>query len=67
MLGLICDVMFTTHSAVNKIDFTAPDKRGYLGPVVRNVVSLTSLLLVKMLTVLVSTMSNSYLFFAEKM
>ena len=33
-----------------------------LGPVVQSVVSLTSLLLVKMLTVLVSTISNSQVF-----
>ena len=37
------------------------------GPVVQRVVSLTSLLMVKMLTVLVSTISNSLVFFAEKM
>ena len=37
-----------------------------LGPVVQSVVSLTSLLVVKMLTALVSTVSNSVIF-AEKM
>ena len=38
----------------------------YLGPVVESVISLTSLLVVKMLTVLVSTLSNSQVFFLEK-
>ena len=38
-----------------------------LGPVVQSIVSLTSSLVVKMLTVLVSTTSNSQVFFAEKM
>ena len=36
------------------------------GPVVQSIVSLTSSLVVKMLTVLVSTISNSQVFFAEK-
>ena len=34
----------------------------YLGPVVQSIVSLTSLLVVKMLTVLVNTISNSQVF-----
>ena len=34
-----------------------------LGPVVQSIVSLTSSLVVKMLTVLVSTISNSQIFF----
>ena len=38
-----------------------------LGPVVQSVVSLTSSLVVKMLTVLVSTIPNSPVFFSEKM
>ena len=38
-----------------------------LGPVVQSIVSLTSSLVVKMLTVLVNTISNSQVFFAEKM
>ena len=37
-----------------------------LGPVVQSVVSLTSSLVVKMLTVLVSTISNSKVFLLEK-
>ena len=37
------------------------------GPVVQNVVTLTSSLVVKMLAVLVSTISNSQVFFAENM
>ena len=36
-------------------------------PVVQSAVSLTSSLVVKMLTVLVSTVSNSQVFYAEKM
>ena len=36
------------------------------GPVVRSIVSLTSLLVVKMLTVLVSTVSNSHVFLLKK-
>ena len=38
----------------------------YLGPVVQSVVSLMSMLVGKMLTVLVSTVSNTQVFFAEK-
>ena len=38
----------------------------YLGPVVQSVVSLTSSFVIKMLTVLVSTISKSQLFFADK-
>ena len=37
-----------------------------LGPVVQSVVSLTSSLVVKMLTVLVSTISNSHVFLLKK-
>ena len=37
-----------------------------LGPVVQSIVSLTSLLVVKMLTVLVNTISNSQLFLLKK-
>ena len=36
------------------------------GPVVQSVVSLTSSLVVKMLTVLVSTISNSHVFLLKK-
>ena len=38
----------------------------FLGPVVQSIVSLTSLLVVKMLTVLVNTISNSYVFLLKK-
>ena len=38
----------------------------YLGPVVQSIISLTSLLVVKMLNVLVSTISNSKLFLLKK-
>ena len=37
-----------------------------LGPVVQNIVSLTSLVVVKMLTVLVSIISNSQVFLLKK-
>ena len=37
-----------------------------LGPVVQSIVSLTSLLVVKMLSVLVSTISDSQVFLLEK-
>ena len=46
---------------------TAPGQAEYLGPVVQSIVSLMNLLVVKMLTDLVSTISNSQVFFAEKM
>ena len=39
----------------------------YLGPIVQSIVSLTSSLVVKMLTVLISTISNSQLFLMKKM
>ena len=39
----------------------------FQGLVVQSIISLTSSLVVKMLTVLVSTISNSQVFFAEKM
>ena len=38
-----------------------------LGPVVQSIVSLTSSLVVKMLTVLVSTICNSWVFLLKKM
>ena len=44
-----------------------PDKRGYLGPVVQIVVSLTSSLRVISLTVLADSIHNILIFFAEKM
>ena len=40
--------------------------RIYQGPVVQSIISLTSLLVVKMLTVLVSKMSNSQIFLLKK-
>ena len=42
-------------------------KKNVLGPVVQSIVSLTSSLVVKMLTVLVSTISNSQVFSLKKM
>ena len=38
----------------------------YQGPVAQSIISLTSLLVVKMLTVQVSTISNSQVFFQQK-
>ena len=43
------------------------DEDDALGPVVQSIISLTSSFVVKMLTVLVSTIFNSQVFFAEKM
>ena len=40
--------------------------QGYQGPVVQSIISLTSSLVVKMLTVLVSTISNSQVFLLKK-
>ena len=42
------------------------NKKKYLGSVVQSIISLTSLLVVKMLTVLVSTISNSQVFLLKK-
>ena len=41
-------------------------KTNFLGPVVQSIFSLTSLLVVKILTVLLSTVSNSQVFVLEK-
>ena len=43
-----------------------PDQPAHLGPVVQSIVSLTSLLVVKMLTVLISTITNSQVFLLKK-
>ena len=48
-------------------DREGQDCTAYTGPVFQSIVSLTSSLVVKMLTVLVSTISNSYLFLLKKM
>ena len=42
------------------------DRRRTLGPVVQNIVSVTSLLVVKMLTILESTRFNSQVFLLKK-
>ena len=42
------------------------NKKTNLGPVVQSIVSLTSLLVVKILTVLLSTVSNSQVFVLKK-
>ena len=49
-----------------QFDPIALDNRGIQGPVVQSIVSLTSLLVVKILTVLVSTISNSQVFLLKK-
>ena len=41
-------------------------KTPYQGPIVQSIVSLTSLLVVKLLTVLLRTISSPQVFFAEK-
>ena len=51
---------------VNTVESTN-NQMWHQGPVVQSVVSLTSSLVVKMLTVLVNTISNRQVFFAEKM
>ena len=38
----------------------------YLGPVIQSIISLTSSLMVKMLTILVSTISKSHVFLLKK-
>ena len=50
-----------------KIIFLIPSLPEVLGPVVQGIVSLTSSLVVRMLTVLVSTISNSHVFLLKKM
>ena len=46
---------------------TAHNKQSHLGPVVQNIVSLTSSLRVISLTVLADSIYNILIFFAEKM
>ena len=47
-------------------NFYAEMIKKYLGPVVQSIVSLTSSLVVKMLTILVSTIYNSQVFLLKK-
>ena len=47
-------------------DSDQPAHSGNLGPVVQSIISLTSSLVVRMLTVLVSTISNSQVFLLKK-
>ena len=49
-----------------KIQEIYPNRVANLGPVVQRVVSLTSSIVAKMLTVLVSTISNSQVFLLKK-
>ena len=51
-------------SSLNNSHF--PIAATFLGPVVQSIVSLTSWLVVKMLTILVSTISNSQVFLLKK-
>ena len=48
------------------LDYKVKAKEKHQGPAVQNIVSLTSSLVVKMLTVLVSTISNSHVFLLKK-
>ena len=57
--GQFTTVMLKTWPLPHKLSKITPEG---LGPVVQNIVSLTSSLMVKMLTVLVSTISNSQVF-----
>ena len=61
--------MMTTPTTMRESDLAKvrQDRHKVLGPVVQSTVSLTSSLVVKMLTVLVSTMSNSQVFLLKKM
>ena len=55
------------HEKLNNINMQLSVKlTSNQGPVVQSIVSLTSLLVVKMLTVLVSTISNSQVFLLKK-
>ena len=62
MHRLICVFVWHTCNVVGN----AVHKLIYLGPVLQSVVSLTSSLVGKMLTVLVSTISNSQVFLLKK-
>ena len=53
---------YLTYAPNNDTNQTPHQHSHNLGPVVQSLVSLTSLLMVKMLTVLVSTISNSQYF-----
>ena len=62
-LLFICALLFSYTCSSRQ---GAVFNRKVLGPVVQNFVSLTSSLVVKMLTVLVSTISNSQVFLLKK-
>ena len=57
----------TPRRFVVEVLYITPDKSGHQGPVVQSIISLTSLLVINIFTVLVSTIFNSHVFFAEKM
>ena len=64
------DILFLHLSTVSSTQYVADNSfihDIYLGPVVQSIVSLASSLVVKMLTVLVSTISNSQVFLLKKM
>ena len=56
----------STYDTVNFLHTWYSNKDKGLGPVVQSIVSLMSWLVVKMLTVLVSTISNSQVFLLQK-
>ena len=54
------------HAQNTQLKIRPTHVQSHLGPVVQSIVSLTSSLVVKMLTVLVSTISNSPIFLLKK-
>ena len=56
-----------SHFVAHSVKFEYHNHPKYLGPVVQSIVSLTSLLVVKMLPVLVNTISNLQVVLLKKM
>ena len=59
---MICHILFSGKNKEIIICCLQNVLPSMLGPVVQSIISLTSLLVVKMLTVLVSTISNSQVY-----
>ena len=59
--------LFSLSDLVELLNWVTIETMKCLGPVVQSIISLTSPLVVKMLTVLVSTISNSQVFLLKKM
>ena len=51
---------------IGKLDYSNVQKIAYQGPIVQSIISLTSSLVVKISTVLVSTISDSSVFLLKK-